>query len=112
MDELIWQGLLFDFYGDLLTETQRAVFSEYVNEDFTITEIAQRRGVSRQSIHEALKRTEAVLTGYEETLGLIAKFTDAKVKLEALRETISGLSVEAATREMLWCRIDEIMDGM
>lgn len=65
--------LLFDFYGDLLPEKQRAYVDAYYNQDLSLAEIAENEGVSRQGVHDALSRAEAALTAYEKTLECAAK---------------------------------------
>ena len=59
-------SLLFDFYGDLLTEKQRDCFELYCNQDLTLAEIAELMGVSRQGVHDAVSRAEAQLLRMEE----------------------------------------------
>ncbi len=78
MDDRIYQGYLFDFYGELLNEHRREIYEEYVNEDLSLNEIAEERGVSRQSVFDLVKRCNAALSGYEEKLGLVHRFLSVK----------------------------------
>jgi predicted DNA-binding protein YlxM (UPF0122 family) len=66
-------SLLYDYYGGLLGERQNRVFSMYHEDDLSLAEIAELTGVTRQGVHDALKRAEARLAEYEETLGLVAR---------------------------------------
>lgn len=66
-------SLLFDFYGDILTEKQREVFDLYYNEDLSLTEIAEHTGITRQGVRDSLVRAEHTLAELEQTLGLVAK---------------------------------------
>ncbi|WP_089967250.1 YlxM family DNA-binding protein [Lihuaxuella thermophila] len=66
-------NLLYDFYGSLLTEKQRAMLELYYHEDWSLGEIAEHQGVSRQAVFEAIKRAQATLTDLEEKLGLMEK---------------------------------------
>jgi len=66
--------LLFDFYGDLLTERQRVCFDLYHNEDLSLSEIAESEGISRQGVRDNLMRAERALTEFEEKTGLVSRF--------------------------------------
>ncbi len=65
--------LLYDFYGDLLTERQRMCFDLYHNQDFSLAEIAQELNVSRQGVYDNLSRAEAVLRNMEEKTGCVSR---------------------------------------
>ena len=82
MDKIYKQTMLFDFYGELLTEHQRRVYEDVVFNDLSLSEIAQEQGVTRQGVHDLMKRCARILQGYEEKLGLVEKFlkTQEKVK--------------------------------
>lgn len=73
-DKRLWLNRLFDFYGPLLTEKQREIFSLYYEDDSTLEEIAEEKGGSRQSVFDLLKRTEAAMLRYEQKLGLSEKY--------------------------------------
>ena len=57
--------LLFDYYGDLLTERQKTCFDMHYNQDLSLAEIAQELFISRQAVHDTLSRTEALLKNME-----------------------------------------------
>ena len=63
--------LLYDYYGELLTEKQRGLFDLYYNQDYSLSEIASAAGISRQGVHDTLARAEELLEGYEAALGCI-----------------------------------------
>lgn len=71
-------AVLFDFYGDLLTEKQAQAIDLYYNEDLSLAEIASPLGISRQGVRDAIKRGEKQLRAFEETLGLAQRFKDVK----------------------------------
>lgn len=73
MEKIVRQGMLFDLYGDLLTEHQREVYGALVNEDLSLSEIAQEQGTSRQAVQDLLKRTDRKLEEYESKLHLLEK---------------------------------------
>lgn len=90
MEKIVEQGLLYDFYGELLTEHQRLVYEDVVFNDLSLGEIAGEQGISRQGVHDLIKRCDRLLNGYEEKLNLVHKF----LKLKKLVSEISGLSAE------------------
>lgn len=110
MDEFYRLNLLFDFYGDLLTEKQYDIFSKYVNEDLTVSEIARLKDISRQGIHDSIRRSEATLEEYEEKLGLVQKFETAKERLYGVIETVTSLEIEPQVKERLSNAIRDIID--
>ena len=65
------QGMLYDLYGELLTEHQRKVYGELVNNDMSLSEIAEQYGISRQGVHDLIKRCDKQLEGYESKLHLL-----------------------------------------
>ena len=73
MERIVRQGMLFDLYGDLLTEHQKEVFGSLVNEDLSLSEIAEEYGTSRQAVQDILKRTDRKLEEYESKLHLLEK---------------------------------------
>lgn len=74
MEKIVEQGLLYDFYGELLTAHQRRIYEDVVLNDLSISEIAKEQGVTRQGIHDLVKRCDKILEEYEAKLQLIAKF--------------------------------------
>lgn len=74
MEKIARMALLYDFYGNLLTEKQKEYIELYYNNDLSMGEIAEELAVSRQAVHDNLKRAEKSLEEYETKLGLIAKF--------------------------------------
>ena len=88
MERIFEQGLLYDFYGELLTKHQRRLYEEAVYNDMSLSEIAEEEGISRQGVHDLIKRCDKILCGYEEKLHLAARFAEAKKTiLEALKLT-------------------------
>ena len=79
---------LFDVYGDLLTKRQREILSLYYEEDYSLGEISENLGVSRQGVYDTLKRSEKILREYESKLHLVAKLKDQEKFLKSIREKI------------------------
>ena len=73
MEKIVEQGLLYDFYGELLTDHQKAIYEDVVINDMSLSEIAREQGISRQGVHDMIKRCDRILNGYEEKLGLVEK---------------------------------------
>lgn len=78
MDEILEQTLLFDFYGELLTEHQRRIYEDVVFNDCSYSEVAREQGVSRQSIYDLIRRINRILGEYEDKLHLVEQFMKAK----------------------------------
>lgn len=86
MERIFEQALLYDFYGELLTEHQRSVYEDAVLNDLSLGEIAEQRGISRQGVHDLIRRCDRILQDYEEKLHLVARFADAKAKIGRIVE--------------------------
>lgn len=78
MEKIVMQALLYDFYGELLNDHQKAVYEDYVYNDIGISEIAKERGISRQGVHDLIKRCSKILQDYEDKLHLVEKFQKTK----------------------------------
>lgn len=97
-------GLLFDFYGNLLTDNMQGTLDMYLNEDLSLAEIALEEDISRQGVHDKVKRALDQLHGYEEKLGLVERFLKQTESInlaincldnkdyKQAREVLSGLS--------------------
>jgi predicted DNA-binding protein YlxM (UPF0122 family) len=104
MEKIFQQVLLYDFYGELLTEHQRNVYEDAVYNDMSLSEIAEEYGISRQGVHDLIKRCDKILLDYEEKLHLVEKFTGAKEKIAHLVELTEDLEeseLEQAAREKI-----------
>ena len=91
MERIVEQTLLYDFYGELLNEHQRQIYTEAVFNDYSLSEIADEYGISRQGVHDLIKRVDKTLTEYEEKLQevdeklhLIEKFIATKEKVHLI----------------------------
>lgn len=78
MEKIVMQALLYDFYGELLNEHQKSIYEDYVYNNIGLSEIAEERGISRQSVHDLVKRCSKTLEEYEEKLHLVKKFRETK----------------------------------
>ena len=97
MEKIVELGLLYDFYGELLTAHQRKVYEDVVFNDLSPSEIAGELGISRQGVHDLMKRCDKILEEYEAKLHLVAKF----VKIRDMAREVEQLADECArTRDM------------
>lgn len=94
-EKLVRVALLYDFYGPLLTEKQRLFIELYYHQDFSLAEIAQRFGVTRQAVYDLLRRAQTALEEYESKLQLVQRFTQQQATLDELRQVFSQLEEHA-----------------
>ena len=105
--ETLRQTLLFDYYGELLTDKQRTCFDLYYNQDLSLAEIAQVEGISRQGVHDSLARAEAMLHSMEEKTGCVERalrVRRALAQIETAAQRLAGADdpqARAAAREIL-----------
>lgn len=86
MEKLVEQALLYDFYGELLTEHQRKLYQEVIFDDLSLSEAAEEENISRQGVHDLIRRCDKALREYESKLGLVAKFQNTKVLTGQMRK--------------------------
>lgn len=86
MDKIYEQTMLFDFYGELLTEHQRAVYADALYNDMSLGEIAEEQGISRQGVHDLIKRCDKILLDYENKLHLVERFAKEKETVKEIQE--------------------------
>ena len=78
MESKIELAYLYDFYGELLNEHQRQIYEDFVLNDLSLGEIASEEGISRQGVHDLIKRCSKKLQDYEDKLHLVEKFLRVK----------------------------------
>lgn len=88
MNNLLEQALLYDFYGELLTDHQKEIYEQFVLEDLSLSEIAEAAGISRQGVHDLIKRCNKILEGYEAKLHLVERFLSVKEKVEKMNSLL------------------------
>ncbi|HPF28779.1 MAG TPA: DNA-binding protein [Lachnospiraceae bacterium] len=113
MEKIIEQGILYDFYGPLLTAHQQEIYEEAVYNNLSLGEIAEEEGISRQGVHDLIKRCDKILIEYEEKLHLVERFTKSKKQLDMIKTTAHKLqknNSEDATI-ILQC-VDEILEEL
>ena len=84
MEKFVERTLLYDFYGELLTKRQQQIYESVVLEDYSLSEVAEELNISRQGVHDMIKRCNDTLEDYEARLHLVAKFLTAKEKIKEI----------------------------
>lgn len=100
-DGTLMRAMLFDFYGELLTEKQLEYFDLHYNDDLSLSEIADETGISRQGVWDIIRRAEAAMAGMEEKTGLIRRFAERAETVGEIEDELRTLrenSDEAAAR--------------
>ena len=85
-------ALLYDFYGDMLTDRQKEFYDLYYNEDLSLSEIAENYGISRQGVRDVIVRAEATLTELEDKTGIIRRFHVMQDQLKSLGDDVSAIA--------------------
>ncbi len=93
LEERVYLSMLYDFYGALLKENNRRIFEAYIQEDYSISEIAEEMEISRQAVHDAVKRITKQLKGYEEKLGLLERFEQQRSEMRRLHECLQEMNI-------------------
>lgn len=89
MEKHTYLCCLLDFYGALLTVRQRTLMEQHLYEDCSLFEIAEREGITRQGVRDALVRAEKELTDAEERLGFFHRNEAIKAAMKALEAAVS-----------------------
>ena len=87
--------LLFDYYGDMLTERQRTCLDMRYNQDFSLAEIAEELGVSRQGVHDNIIRAEAHLQKMEAKTGCVRRYLQSRNALQTIMSSVETLKNHA-----------------
>ena len=97
MERFVEQTLLYDFYGELLTERQQQVYESVVLEDYSLSEVAEDLGISRQGVHDMIKRCNHTLEEYEAKLHLVEKFLNIREQVQRIKEIAADYQAQAIT---------------
>lgn len=103
----IQDSLLLDFYGNLLTDKMRLTLDMYLNDDLSLAEIAEEENISRQGVHDKVKRGLSQLKEYESKLGLVKRFLEQRETIKEAMSLIDSKKYDDA-REALSVLFEEI----
>ena len=103
MEKIVEKSLLYDFYGELLTDHQKEVYGEHIQEDLSVTELSRIFGVSRQGAYDMIRRCDRLLQGYEDKLHLVAHFLQIKKMVSEVRETALRAAAADSHEEVCSC---------
>ena len=101
LDERLRISELFDYYGILLKESQSKLLEAYIIEDLSLSEIAETEGISRQGVHDNLKRSIRQLEEFDNKLRLIKKSLEISVITTALKETVLACKDDKLKEKLL-----------
>ncbi len=94
MDKKLTVSLLLDFYGQVLSEKQFHIMDYYYNDDLSLREISEILGITRQGVHDTIKRSEAFLEELEQSLGLYSKWQGLQQRLESIEGAVKEINCE------------------
>jgi hypothetical protein len=104
MEQFLYLSELFGLYGALLTERQQRCLELHLYEDFSLSEIGEELGISRQAVYDNIHRAEAAMKSYEAKLGLAARYESERAVLSELDQSIAELATEANSAEVAGIR--------
>ncbi|MBQ7581306.1 MAG: DNA-binding protein [Lachnospiraceae bacterium] len=107
MEKIIERNLLYDFYGELLNEHQKQIYEDSAYGDLSLSELADTYEISRQGVHDLLKRCDRQLMAYEEKLHLISRFREVKALTGEIREIVKEKEPD---RNEILKRTDQILE--
>lgn len=105
MERIVEQGLLYDFYGELLTEHQKKIYEDVVYNDLSLSEIAQENGISRQGVHDMVRRCNHMLTEYENKLHLVERFLKIRGGVDEMKHLSENTEL---TKEEILGRVNSL----
>ncbi len=94
MDKNVEISLLLSFYSSMLTSKQAEAASLYYNQDFSLSEISENTGITRQGVRDSIKRAENTLYDIENRLGLMKKFLKIKSRLSDIDDMLKDIETE------------------
>ncbi len=108
MEKFVENTYLYDFYGELLTEHQRQIYESVIFDDLSLAEAAEDLNISRQGVHDIIKRCNSSLEAYESKLHLVEKFMSLKKKAEEIKR----LAFEDGSMKQIAAIADEIIEEL
>ena len=101
IEKLELRGMLYDFYGELLTPHQKKIYEDAIVNDLSLSEIANEQGISRQGVHDIIKRCDKALAEYEEKLHLVEKFARIKYMISQINLLTDDVRIRQLSNEII-----------
>lgn len=101
IEKLELRGMLYDFYGELLTPHQKKIYEDAIVNDLSLSEIANEQGISRQGVHDIIKRCDKALAEYEEKLHLVEKFAGIKHMISQINLLTDDVRIRQLSNEII-----------
>lgn len=120
MDDKLYEGLRFDFYGELLSDKQKTILDYYYNDDYSLAEIGALLEMTRQGVFDAVKRANRQMEDFEAKLGLLNRHLKNRDLLRGITDEITKLTESEFVKnnpeiksEIITIKngIDEIIEG-
>lgn len=114
MDDLNRWVLLYDYYGDFLTQKQQRVFEMYYQNDLSLGEIAEITGTTRQGVHDMVRRSQDALDAYENTLGMVDKFFKIESQVKEIVGDLQSLETQMSDEgkdilKKVYCKLNLLL---
>ncbi|GIM47558.1 UPF0122 protein [Collibacillus ludicampi] len=110
LEKTTQMNLLYDFYGVLLTDKQRTMIEMYYLEDWSLAEISEHFAITRQAVHDNIRRAGMQLIEYEEKLHLLERYEKRRQIGQHIRELLSSASLDEKLREELTVAIESLLN--
>ena len=111
MDDVFEMSLLLDFYGQMLTPKQYELMDLYYNNDFSLAEISEELEITRQGVHDGIKKAKTSLHSIEDKLGLVGRFMEQRKRAKEAIEIIDSLeTIAGSEKEIL--KLKECVESM
>ena len=107
MEQLLYMTDLFDLYGELLTEHQQKCMELYLFENFSLTEIGEELGISRQAVHDNIHRSQKAMEKYDEKLKLVERYRRERVELPEISSLVGNLRTPGNEKA-----VDEVLERL
>ena len=101
MEAKLKQAYLYDFYGELLTQHQKKIYEDVILNDLSLSEIADEQGISRQGVHDLIKRCDRILAGYENKLHLVEKFLRIRLNIQQINRLTDDEQIKRLSNEII-----------
>lgn len=101
LEKLEYKGMLYDFYGELLTQHQKGIYEDAIFNDLSLSEIADEQGISRQGVHDLIKRCDKILNDYENKLHLVERFARIKRNIQQINELTDDDQIKQLSNKIM-----------